>query len=296
MKCYSEALACYSEAIRLAPNTASYYGNRCACYVMLGNYMSALEDAKKSILLDPVFMKGYVRMVKCYIALGDLKSAENTIVKAKEIDSQFDGILSEEKNLKTILQFKNEADVAYEKKDFRKVVYCVDRILGQGCRNSTFKLYKAECLTLLGRYQEAQEIANDVIRADAQNVDAIYVRGMCLYYEDDIERAFSHFQYALKLAPDHKKVLAIYKKAKMLKQKKEEGNEAFKNCQYQAAYNLYAEALTIDPKNKSTNAKLYFNRATVSSKVIIVYVTTHSQIKTVLLMLLFVWFAAGKTE
>lgn len=52
-----------------------------------------------------------------------------------------------------------------------------------------------------------------------------------------------------------------------MKQKKEEGNEAFKANKNTEAYNLYSEALSIDPNNTSTNAKLFFNRATVSSKV-----------------------------
>lgn len=49
--------------------------------------------------------------------------------------------------------------------------------------------------------------------------------------------------------------------------KKEEGNEAFKRGNFQEAFTLYTEALAIDPINKHTNAKLYFNRATVGSKV-----------------------------
>lgn len=55
--------------------------------------------------------------------------------------------------------------------------------------------------------------------------------------------------------------------AKALKAKKEEGNKAFKEGNYEAAYELYSEALTIDPNNIKTNAKLYCNRATVGSKV-----------------------------
>lgn len=54
-----------------------------------------------------------------------------------------------------------------------------------------------------------------------------------------------------------------------MKQKKEEGNEAFKVGRLSEAYNLYTEALKIDPNNKSTNAKLFFNRATVCSKVVL---------------------------
>ena len=26
------------------------------------------------------------------------------------------------------------------------------------------------------------------------NADAIYVRGLCLYYEDNVDKAFTHFQ------------------------------------------------------------------------------------------------------
>ncbi|MEQ2189557.1 hypothetical protein GOODEAATRI_026463 [Goodea atripinnis] len=52
-----------------------------------------------------------------------------------------------------------------------------------------------------------------------------------------------------------------------LKAKKEEGNQAFKNCNYEAAYLLYTEALAIDPNNIKTNAKLYCNRATAGAKV-----------------------------
>lgn len=56
-------------------------------------------------------------------------------------------------------------------------------------------------------------------------------------------------------------------KAKQLKMKKEEGNAVFKSAKWQEAYDLYSEALLIDPQNKYTNAKLYFNRATVATKV-----------------------------
>lgn len=56
-------------------------------------------------------------------------------------------------------------------------------------------------------------------------------------------------------------------KAKRLQSKKQEGNESFASGKYQEAHDIYTEALTIDPLNKSTNAKLYYNRALVCSKV-----------------------------
>lgn len=61
--------------------------------------------------------------------------------------------------------------------------------------------------------------------------------------------------------------LILNQNAKALKAKKEEGNQAFKNSNYEAAYQLYTEALAIDPNNIKTNAKLYCNRATAGAKV-----------------------------
>ena len=48
-------------------------------------------------------------------------------------------------------------------------------------------------------------MANDLLRSDSMNADAMYVRGLCLYYEDFVDKAFTHFQQVLRLAPDHQR-------------------------------------------------------------------------------------------
>ncbi|XP_033219851.1 dnaJ homolog subfamily C member 7 [Belonocnema kinseyi] len=265
-KDYKKALVGYSEAIELCPNVARYYGNRSACYMMLGLYRDALKDAQKCIELDPKFIKAYSRVVKCSLILGDVVNAETALNKLKEFDPAGTSVLAEKRDLEHLRRFLVEAEAAYAAKDYRKVVYCMDRCCDVSTSCPRFKLTKAECLTFLGRYQEAQDIANDVLHIDKQNADAIYVRGMCLYYQDNIDRAFSHFQQVLRLAPDHGKALEIYKKAKSLKLKKEEGNVAFKADRFEEAYNLYTEALLLDPHNGMANAKLHFNKATVAAK------------------------------
>lgn len=59
----------------------------------------------------------------------------------------------------------------------------------------------------------------------------------------------------------------FFQNAKALKAKKDDGNKAFKEGNYKLAFELYTEALAIDPNNRKTNAKLYCNRGTVNSKV-----------------------------
>ena len=52
---------------------------------------------------------------------------------------------------------------------------------------------------------------SDILRSDNTDADAVYVRGLCLYYEDNVDKAFQHFQQVLRLAPDHEKAKDIYK-------------------------------------------------------------------------------------
>ncbi|XP_045511069.1 dnaJ homolog subfamily C member 7 [Colias croceus] len=264
-KNYKGALAMYEEAIKLCPENAAYYGNRSACYMMLGMYKKALEDAQKAVALDSTFTKGYIRMAKCCIALGDISGGEQAVNRATELGGA-DCASNEKLALDSLRRLHEDAQRALEAGDFRRVVFCMDRCLEYSPSSSRAKLIKAECLAMLGRCQEAQEIANDSLRFDSLDTEAIYVRGLCLYFEDKDEQAFKHFQQVLRLAPDHKKAMETYKKAKLLKQKKEEGNEAFKMGRWQQALTLYNEALKIDKNNRKVNAKLYFNKATVCAK------------------------------
>lgn len=198
IKQYRSALPLYTEAINLCPDTAAYYGNRAACYIMLNKFEEALEDSRKCVQLDPKFVKGYIRMAKCSLALGDLMTAEYAIKKVQELQLDGSGITNELKSLENLKKYENEATKAYEKKNFRDVVYYMDRCLDEAPTCVRYKLTKAECLAFIGRFQEAQEIANSILHLNKGNADAIYIRGMCLFYEDNIDSALQHFQQVSK--------------------------------------------------------------------------------------------------
>merc|ERR1712051_1035690 len=85
LKSYRDALAKYSEAIDLCPQCAAFYGNRSACYMMLGQPKQALEDARTSTTIDPSFVKGWARVAKCCIMLGDTVTARQAINRVSEL-------------------------------------------------------------------------------------------------------------------------------------------------------------------------------------------------------------------
>ncbi len=130
-------------------------------------------------------------------------------------------------------------------------------------------------------------MCSDLLRADSNNVDAVYIKAMCFYYQDMQDKAKRFFQQALRMDPDHSKSRQAMKvkslvrhflytysccyfplqKNKCLLQSKESGNLAFKARDYARAHELYTEALAIDSLNTFTNAKLFCNRALAGAKV-----------------------------
>jgi len=226
-----------------------------------------LQDAQRSTYLDRSFIKGHIREVKCHIALGNVTAANRSIEAARQLDPKNSELTILCAIMDNVQKLVIETDKHSAKKDYRSVVYYVTRLLGITTDSIHFKLVKAESLALSQKYNEAQEIVMDVLRQDSMNVDALYIRGVVLYYQDSLEKSITHFQQALKFNPDHAKSKEWYKKARTLKTKKEEGNNAFKANKLQEALNLYTEALQADPSNQIINAKLYFNRALVYGKV-----------------------------
>jgi len=65
-KKYNEAIEKYTAAIELDPTDGVFFSNRSACYVAIGDYNSALSDAKKCKELRPDWSKSYYREAVAY--------------------------------------------------------------------------------------------------------------------------------------------------------------------------------------------------------------------------------------
>lgn len=89
---YSAAIDEYSTAIDLASSNDMdlhiTYSNRCACYMKLNKFNSALEDAQACISLKPTWSKGYSRLGNCLIRLNRPSEAIYPLERALELDPE----------------------------------------------------------------------------------------------------------------------------------------------------------------------------------------------------------------
>ncbi|XP_064389364.1 dnaJ homolog subfamily C member 7-like [Halichondria panicea] len=262
---YERARQCYSDAIHASPGCAMYYGNRSAALMMLHLWSLALDDCTRAIQLDEVYTKGYLRAAKCHLMLGNPSLSIDYYQKVLGFERGNKQALAEMEVSRNVLSGLERAEQEANKKEYRTAVYYLDCCL-RDAPCAKFKTLKAEALVYSKLYDEAQGLANDLLRADSNNVDAVYIKAMCFYYQDMQDKAKRFFTQALKMDPDHSKSRQAMKKNKYLLQRKEEGNLAFKTGDYARAHELYSEALAIDPLNTATNAKLYCNRALAGSK------------------------------
>lgn len=136
----------------------------------------------------------------------------------------------------------------------------------------------------------------------------MYVHGLCLYYKGDLDEGISYFDQALAMDANHGKAEAMQCKARRLKNIKNLGNSFitfiisffslvcnffinflfcslaqtyFQTCDYIQAYHLYSKALEIDPWNEALNAKLFFNRALMSFKMIMKITKTYNMCEVI---------------
>ncbi|XP_038072448.1 dnaJ homolog subfamily C member 7-like [Patiria miniata] len=263
---YEAAIQLYTEAIEMCPDCANYYNNRAAAFIMLDKYQQGLEDVQRALRIDNTLIKGYLREAKCHIALGFADAAIRSLNQVVDFEPGNKQAQSEMRAAKMVQHHDQDGHKAFDAGDYRKVVYNMDRAIDHSPACTKFKVKRAEALAKMKRFTEASQAVNGILMREPRNADAIYVRGLCLYYQDNMDKALQHFQQTLKLAPDHSSARVAFKKCKLLKSKKEEGNERFKGGRYKEAYDLYTEALEVDPLNVNTNAKIYCNRATVCSK------------------------------
>lgn len=264
---YEEACENYTKAIFHNPNCATYWSNRSAALMMLQDYTSALDDCTQAIKLDETFTKVYLRAAKCYLMTGNPSLSIDYYRKVLQVEKKNKQALAELQLSQLVQKHLEAANAALESGQFQKAVMFLQKCLEEAPHCISFRSKLAEALVFTKNYNEAQIIANDLLKSDSNNATALYVKAMCYYYQDMPDRATQFFHHALKVDPDHSKSRLALKKAKLLLRKKEEGNSLYREGKHEQAFEVYSEALELDPHNVFTNAKLFCNRALVGSKI-----------------------------
>lgn len=99
-------------------------------------------------------------------------------------------------------------------------------------------------------------------KENSQNVDVIQLRGEILLKSGSYAVAQKHFQHVLRLAPENKDAMRMFKGLRKVQRAKEDGNQAFKEGRNEDALEHYSEALDFEMPPDWTSV-IRCNRAAV---------------------------------
>ncbi|GKT64304.1 heat shock protein sti1 [Colletotrichum tofieldiae] len=91
-KNFDEAVAKFTEAIKLQPDNHILYSNRSAAYASKKDWQNALEDAKKTTEIKPDWPKGWGRLGTAHYGLGDLLAANDAYEEGLKVDPNNAGL------------------------------------------------------------------------------------------------------------------------------------------------------------------------------------------------------------
>lgn len=243
-----------------ANEVAAYYGNRAAALIGLGKYNEALEDALKSVSLDPKFTKGYTRVGKCYMQRGEYFSAEQALRKALALEPSNAAIKSEMEQCSKLAAFISAGESALASGDYDRAMVSFTGVLAMTPESISAKRGAAACHLRKKNYTKAAELIRDVLAIDGQDEVAHMIRAETLYYTGAVDSAIKMFINLLELDPDNSKIRSMLKKAREVTRQKEAGDAAFKIGDHEKAVEAYTNALSVDADLDSLNAKIYCNR------------------------------------
>ena len=224
---------------------------------------TVLVDLDKAISLDLSYVKAYTRKFNHLLWLGELATAEQLIDQMRQIDKENSQIEQLAARISAIKYNEGIYNKAIDKGDYREALHYIDNIVKTCGHSQQVQLKRAEALAHCLRHEEVIGIVDSILRKDVTNSEAYFIRGLSLYYQDNLEKALAHFEKALKFEPEHRKSIRFLKMARSFRNIKEQGKSAVSSGDLNKAVEFYKEALNVDPTHRIGNAKVHFNLSIV---------------------------------
>lgn len=275
---YEDAIADYSEAIRLSPDNAQAYLGRGNAQYALEQYPEALTDYDEALKHDPDYVYAFNGRGNVKFARKDFEGAIQDYNQAIQSDPQF------------ALAFYNRGNVKSALKEHRAAIEDFSQAIRLNPQYEPAYLLRGVSKAALTNYAGAIEDYSETIRLNPDNDNAFNSRGVARYKLGESRQAIKDFTEAIRLNPKNSFAYCNRGESK-LKLKDAEG--AIKDCtetirldpqssfaysargkahhalkRYKAAIEDYTQALTINSGwgNSDSPADSYYNRGSAKSK------------------------------
>ena len=186
---YAEAIADYTMAIVLDPKDSTAYNNRGYVYNELGKYAEAIADCTQAIALDPKDSAAYNNRGYAYAELGKYAEAIADYTMAIVLDP------------KDSTAYNNRGYVYNELGKYAEAIADCTQAIALDPKYATAYNHRGYAYRNLGKYAEAIADCTQAIALDSQYAKAYNNRGVARNYLKQHPAAVEDFTKAIELAP-----------------------------------------------------------------------------------------------
>lgn len=193
---YEQAIADFTQVIKLDADFAAAYSNRCLVYIQLTDYAKAVDDCTAAVQRNPDNTEAYLNRGLAYYRLGEYQSAI----------SEYTQVIERKSN--DFRAYYNRGLARFELKDYTEAIADYNQALYKSHQHSDSLLadvYNDRGLAqlMLENVPEAITDFSLAINLDGANHRAFYNRACACHRNKDYTGAIRDFTLALQLDPNH---------------------------------------------------------------------------------------------
>src|SRR5271166_5902962 len=188
---YDQALAVYTEAIRLNPNDAMAFNERAFVYDKKGDYDRAIADSTEAIRLNPKFAKAFNNRGFAYKNKGDYERAIADYTEAIRLNPK-------------LAEAFNNRGIAYDhKEDYQRAIADYTEAIHLNPNYATAFNDRGVAYDSKGDYERAIADYTEAIRLNPKRAETFNDRGVAYRHKGDYEGAIADYTEAIRLNPNY---------------------------------------------------------------------------------------------
>ena len=187
----NDAAAEYEDVLRYSPDLPNALSNLGMIYAMQGRYLDAVPMFKRLVQLHKDEIAA-LNLANCYVAMGRYDEAIETYKISLEIapDQPFTAHALAE-------AYVQAEDTEAARQWYEKAVEAYDASLAAGASRAQHLGWRAGCLAMLGRYEEAEADVNELLEIAPDRSSPLFNAAQVYALAGDREQAFDYLQRAV---------------------------------------------------------------------------------------------------
>jgi tetratricopeptide (TPR) repeat protein len=187
---YDQAIAAFTEAVRLYPQYNMAYNYRGLTYYKKGDYDAAITDYAEAIRIDPKYAWAYCSRGDAYYAQKDYDAAIIDYTKAVELNSKY------------AYAYYSRGMAYYYKKDYDAAIKDHTEAIRLDPKYDAAYYWRGNAYYQKDDYDAAITDYTESIRLDPEYA-AYYMRGNAYYAKGNYDQAIADYDESLKINPNY---------------------------------------------------------------------------------------------